>query len=324
MSEALKRWGLAWALGLLALVGVLWPHQVRWASPRLTPAPWFTPLASPTSPLPNAFRLVFIADLPPPGQEALMEAFLEDMAVVKPQAILVGGDLAYGEQESWYRYLVAKFDQLQAMGIQMIVAPGNHERKSWVQYLRAFGSATDHRVDLGPLAILSLDSAHGRDRLTPRQFRWLRAQLDSLGGRTPILQIHHPIFPLGKAILGEAGGTGGYLQGFRQPLIDLCEARKVPIVLSGHWHSDAVFDGKGELRDDTADFPGTKFVVTTALGNELRRVTRWPHVYYGYRILDFEGGRLVRYTHDLEGKGQDAPIASTPLGQPRQAQVSPR
>ena len=319
MRSFLKSWVGAWALGLVALAGVLWPLPPRFSSLRVEHPPLFSPLPLPSAPWPQATRLVFIADLPPPGKEALMDVFLKDMEVVKPQAILVGGDIAYGEEESWYRYLVDQFNKLQAMGIRVIVAPGNHERKSWVQYLRAFGSVTDHRVDLGQLSILSLDSAHGRDRLTPRQFRWLKAQLDTLGGRTPILQIHHPIFPLGKAILGEAGGTGGYLQGFRQPLIDLCEARKVPIVLSGHWHSDAVFDGKGELRDDTPNFPGTKFVVTTALGNELRRVTRWPHLYYGYRILDFEGGRLVGYTHDLEGKGRPSPMASTPLGQPRNA-----
>jgi 3',5'-cyclic AMP phosphodiesterase CpdA len=169
-------------------------------------------------------------------------------------------------------------------------------------------------VDLGPFAILSLDSAHGRDRLTPSQFHWFRDQLDSLKGRVPLVQLHHPIFPPGEAILGDGEKSGGPLFGYRDAFVRLCLERQVPIVLTGHWHQDAVFDAMGRFRDDTADFPGTKFVVTTALGDALRRVTRWPQRYHGYRILVFEQGRLVKYTQDLPGQPSPTPIASTPAG----------
>jgi hypothetical protein len=169
-------------------------------------------------------------------------------------------------------------------------------------------------VDLGRFRVISLDSAHGRDRLTPSQFRWLRGQTDTLEGRVPLIQLHHPIFPPGAAVLGNGDTSGGPLFGFRDAFVRLCLERQVPIVLTGHWHQDAVFDSNGRFRDDTPDFPGTKFVVTTALGVDVRHVTRWPHSYSGYRMLMFDQGRLVRYTQDLPGQPSPTPIASTPLG----------
>ncbi len=267
-------------------------------------------------PLAPAFRVVFVADLAPPDYAVILEQFIGEMEALKPDLVLVGGDLTYSETEAWYAAVAAQFLRLERQGIPVIVAAGNHERKGWPLFLRHFGHNPTFRVDIGPLAVLTLDSAHGRDQLTPSQFDWLRDNLNHLEGRTPLIQIHHPIFPPGAALKGEGDGSGGSLLGFQQAFLRLCREHRVPAVLSGHWHSDAVFDGAGQLRDDVAEFPGTKFIVTTALGNELRQVTRWPHAYHGYRVLDFDRGRLVRYTYDEAGNGQPGPIASTPLGLP--------
>jgi len=264
--------------------------------------------------LPDKLTLVHAADFPSTGKEAMLEQFVDEMAVVKPQAFLASGDLAYDSSEAWYTFMLVQFRRLEAMGIPVIACPGNHERGGWARFLNHFGPRTTHRVDLGPFRILSLDSAHGRDRLTPSQFQWFRGQLDSLDGRVPLVQLHHPVFPPGAAILGDGEKSGGPLFGFRDGFVRLCLERQVPIVLTGHWHQDAVFDSTGRFRDDTADFPGTKFVVTTALGDALRHVTRWPHSYHGYRLLLFEQGRLVRYTQDLPGQPSPTPIASTPSG----------
>lgn len=264
--------------------------------------------------VPDQLRIVHVADFPSTGKEAMLEHFVDEMAVVKPQAVLASGDLAYDSSETWYRFLLAQFRRLEAMGIPVIACPGNHERGGWARFLNHFGPHTSHRVDLGPFRILSLDSAHGRDRLTPSQFAWFRRQLDTLDGRVPLVQLHHPVFPPGKALQGDGEKSGGPLYGYRDGFVRLCLQKQIPIVLTGHWHQDAVFDSTGQFRDDRPDFPGTKFVVTTALGDALRRVTRWPHRYHGYRILHFEKGQLLRYTHDLPGQPSPTPIASTPSG----------
>ena len=261
-------------------------------------------------PWPRRFFIVQAGDFPPPANQGLLPQFIEEMNLIQPAAVLGTGDISYDIRPEWYAFLLQHLSHLE---MPFIAAPGNHERKGWSAYLAAFGPG-QHRVDLGPLAVFSLDSAHGRDQFTPSEFHWLTREMDNLRGQVPIIQIHHPIWPPGPAVKGEAGGSGGSLHGFQQAFLTLCKANKVPLVLSGHWHSDAIFDDTGRLRDDRPDFPGTHFAVVTALGNEVRQVTRWPHQYHGYRILQFDGGRLLSETYDLAGTGRPNPIASVPLG----------
>jgi UDP-2,3-diacylglucosamine pyrophosphatase LpxH len=308
LSPAL-RWFLAAVLAATTLAGVagLRPRSDR--GPEFRPAPNAAKLD------PKArLTLVHIADLPPPGAEGLMERFIAEMAALRPAAVLVGGDLVYGETRRDYDFMTSCFRRLEALGISVVVAPGNHERKAWPEYLRHFGAQTNRRVDFGSVSILVLDTGHGRDQLTPSQFRWFKRTLAEVGTQTPVVLMHHPVFKAAPGIRGEAGGTGGIMHGFRKEFIDLCRTKGVAIVLAGHWHCDAVFDATGILRTDRPDFAGTKFVVTTSLGNELRRVVPGPAPRHGYRVMEFEGGRLVRYTEDADGDGQPDPAASRPLG----------
>lgn len=256
---------------------------------------------------PATLRLVQIADLPPPGREPLMRQFIAEMRVQKPDAVLVTGDINYTGTEANIQFIYAQLAQLDA---PVIMTAGNHERTAWHRYLRVFG-ARDHRSNFGPLAILSLDSAHGRDALTPSTFRWLQRELAHLDGRTPIVQVHHPVFSPGATAAAEAGGTGGYLRGYRRAFIELCRQYSVAIVLSGHWHQDAVYDASGRFRADRVDFPGTKFVVTTALGADVRQVFADSRTNNGYRWIEFTAGTLGAYGSDPRN-----PVPSTALGSP--------
>ncbi|MBL0313282.1 MAG: metallophosphoesterase [Holophagaceae bacterium] len=259
------------------------------------------------------WKVVHIADLPPPGRDDLLKIFIMRMSEVKPDLILATGDLGYGDTAADFDRITTFFRDLENDGAVVVASPGNHERKAWIHYLRHFGPDTWHRVEYGPFTILSLDSEHGRDQFTPAQFAWFKREIAESSGRTVLVQLHHPVFPSESASSGEAKGSGGFLGNRRNEFIKLCADTKVQAVLSGHWHSDAVFDSTGRLRDDTWDFPGTKFIVTTTLGNEIRRVTRWPKSYFGWRLLTFEDGNLLSYTADLDGDGKPDPIASEPL-----------
>jgi len=256
---------------------------------------------------PRLLHLVQVGDLPPPGREPMMGRFIAAMQQRKPDAVLVTGDINYGGSEANIDYI---YSQLEMLDVPVIIAPGNHEREAWHRYLRLFG-ARDHRTDFGPLAILSLDSAHGRDALTASAFAWLRSQLQSLAGRTVIIQVHHPLFPPGSSANSESGGTGGYLRGYRRAFLELCRQYQVPLVLSGHWHQDAVFDSSGQFRTDRNDFAGTKFVVTTALGAEAREVYEQSPVRNGYRWLEFVDGKLGIYSTDAHN-----PVPSTAMDPP--------
>lgn len=268
---------------------------------------------------PRRFSFVQIADLPYRSAPGELRQFVTEMNLTRPAFVLATGDLAYGGAEEWYRLV---WEQFESLDVPLIAVPGNHEREGWSHYLDRSGPLR-HRVDAGPLAILSLDSGHGRDALTPSAFRWLVEQLADLGGRTPIVQIHHPLFPPGKAKKGEAGGSGGFLHGYHDHLIDLLAERGVPLVLSGHWHADGIFDSLGTFRGDRPDFPGTHYAVVTALGADLREVTFWSKLYHGYRRVEIADGRVVRETYDLDGSGRPSPIASVPLGKLRPSEIEP-
>jgi 3',5'-cyclic AMP phosphodiesterase CpdA len=256
-------------------------------------------------------RLVHIADLPTLGEEAKMAQFVREMQLLRPDLILATGDISYVETQAWYDFLIRSLQQTE---VPVVAVAGNHERKDWPLWLRNFGPLNNHRVDYGPLTILSLDSVHGRDALTPSQLVWFREQLEAVKDRTIIVQLHHPIFPAGTDGKGEGHGSGGNLKGFQRAFVDLCVRYRVSAVLSGHWHQDAVFDQGGRLRDDTPDFPGPRFITTTTLGSEARLVTRWPHRHQGYRVLDFVDGHLAAYTSDPENLGRAVPMWSQTLG----------
>ena len=84
------------------------------------------------------------------------------LGTAKLTTVLVTGDINYEGSESNINFV---FGQLATLDMPVIMTAGNHERTGWHRYLRVFG-ARNHRTDLGPLTILSLDSAHGRDQLT--------------------------------------------------------------------------------------------------------------------------------------------------------------
>jgi len=296
----------------LECLAIRWRGNRACLTFRAAPAPGLaiTPRAWPPK---DTYRLVHIADLPTLGDEGRMRQFVEEMKLLGPDLILATGDLCYVETQAWYGFIQ---DSLKAAGAPVIVAPGNHEHKSWPLWLRNFGGRINHRVDAGPFTILSLDSRHGRDAFTPSQMRWLETELKRAreAGRAILILSHHPIFPAGPSGKGEGHGIGGNLQVFQSRFVDLCGAYGVAAVLSGHWHQDAVYDSNGRLRDDTPDFPGTRFIVTTSLGHAERLVCRWPHRNIGYRVLEFREGRLLRYTENPAGSDAAVPIWSQGLG----------
>ena len=50
------------------------------------------------------WKVVHIADLPPPGRNDLLKAFLSRMTALKPDLVLASGDLGYGDTEAdWDR-----------------------------------------------------------------------------------------------------------------------------------------------------------------------------------------------------------------------------
>lgn len=251
---------------------------------------------------PDDVRIAQLADLPTFGRDEsgdrAFEQIVSELNLIDPDLVLLTGDIAYGGSVDQYARL---YHHLLALEMPVVSALGNHEYEGLASYLETFG-ATYHAVGFGALWIVSLNSAHGRDQLTESQMRFLRAALAERGGRTPIVQLHHPLFDERRVM--------ARVDEFRE----LVAKHQVPIVLSGHLHRDMVFDTAGETRWETRELEAPLYVVTTAAGAELRPLRDDRPSYHGYRLIELSKGALVRYSHDLDGDGAPDGLNSVPAG----------
>ncbi|MCB9915978.1 MAG: metallophosphoesterase [Planctomycetes bacterium] len=276
--------------------------------------------------------VVHLADLPTflgDGRgDLLMRRIVEEVNLIAPDLVLISGDIAY--VGSWDHFRAA-LEHFEAFDAPVVAGIGNHEYRGLAAFFTLFGPL-HHVVDLDGWRIVTLDSGHGRDELTETQLAFLEAALSGSvgaprqdadaareelpapveGARVPLVQMHHPPFWTRK------------LHVHVDRLVELCALYGVPAVLTGHWHGDYVFDRSGTPRRDTPDFPGTKYVVTTAAGADLRPQTSDSELHHGYRLLRFHRRVLSDYTYDQDGDGVRHPCASIPVGQLTQWQYGPR
>ncbi|WP_455208844.1 metallophosphoesterase family protein [Kaarinaea lacus] len=257
---------------------------------------------------PEQVSIVQMADLPTLGRgdgDQRLQQIIDEINIINPNLVLMTGDIAYGGSWDQYYRLLAAMEKINA---PVIAAPGNHEYEGWAGFLTLLGEPY-HSVQFGSLQFISLNSGHGRDQLTEAQYQWLEGEIQHLGGRTPIVQLHHPI--------QHRAELRGYLAVHAQDLVQAFKQLNVPIVLAGHWHGDAVYDETGQDRRDTWDFAGTPYVVTTAAGADLREKYSSSPLHHGYRLIHLDKGKLVSYTYDMDGDGQRDATSSIPVGKLR-------
>jgi calcineurin-like phosphoesterase family protein len=253
-------------------------------------------------------RLVQLADLPTfggggpdgfgegPG-DAEMRRIVREINLIRPDYVLISGDVAY--VGGWFHYYKLH-EHLLDLESPLICVLGNHEYKGLAGYLETMG-APRHIVDHGDLSFVSLNTGHGRDQLTASQFRWLVDSMEQRSDQRCVVQMHHPLFWKRNVFVRV------------DEMVELFDEHEVPIVLSGHWHADNVFDGTGTSRTDGPDFEGTKYVTTTAAGANLHpeQSTAFES-YHGYRVFELHGGELGRYTYDGDADGLPDASSSHP------------
>ncbi len=256
--------------------------------------------------VPEDFSMIQLADLPTFGGDEsgdkLLQQIISEVNIINPNVVLLTGDIAYGGSWDQYRRLV---DAMATLDAPVIAVAGNHEYEGWAGYLHYFREPY-HAVDYGRYKFISLNSGHSRDQMTESQYQWLLGQLQHLQNKTPIVQIHHP--------LHHKEGQHGYVHVKADELVALFKKYGVPIVLSGHWHGDMVFDEYGNEHRDTWDFPGIPYVATTTAGADLRAEYSASPLHHGYRLIRLKNNKLQSYTYDYDGDGQRDAAASIPVG----------
>jgi 3',5'-cyclic-AMP phosphodiesterase len=143
---------------------------------------------------------------------ASLEAVLAGLArLPNPvDAIVVTGDISHHGKRK--EYAVAR-ELLEATGVPVHVMPGNHDDRAKLR--EAFPlpgegeEPIDYEVDLGPLALVVIDSTGPGEeepgRFEPAQLEWLDRVLTDLGEKPSILALHHS--PLPTAMPGWDGAN---------------------------------------------------------------------------------------------------------------------
>jgi len=246
-------------------------------------------------------RIVHLSD-PHFGTEpkGLASQLLECVAGLRPDAVVVTGDLTQRARASQYR---AAGQFLAALPSPVLAVPGNHDAPLWNLPLRLIDPWRDWRrhlarplevvVEIGGAVIVGVNSANPRvwkdGRVTGTQIDRLRAVAAQAGGRPCLLALHHPPAP--------PEGEPPSLHG-AAALLEACAEAGIGIVLSGHLHFSHV-----------APVPGTAGVLAVQAGTCLSARLRGEGHAFG--VLDLHSGAVTVTTYRLAAEGGFRPDAVT-------------
>jgi len=248
--------------------------------------------------IPERFALAQITDLHfgyTAAGEASVQAIVDEVNRLGPALVLVTGDIAHNGRRPEYDRAQRVLDQLT---MPIVFIPGNHDRRGWGAYLTRFGFPY-HSVAFGRWTLLGLDCGHGRDEFTESQFRFVRRALDVAEPGRLIVLAHIPL--AGKRSVRAHAGE----------VMELFERKRVPLVLSGHWHYGAEY-GTGVAGPGRAQ-GGTQFVVTVAAGGWLVKKPSGSRDPRGFTLIAVEDGRITAVEAHSGG------VAKTPTAGAREA-----
>jgi 3',5'-cyclic-AMP phosphodiesterase len=168
--------------------------------------------------------------------DAALERAVADAAVLRPDAVIVSGDIVeHGTDREYERAR----ELLAAAGAPVHVLPGNHDDRAGLRRHFGLPGAGAERVtyaaEAGPLRLLMLDSTiPGQDagELGAEQLAWLGGEL-SASDAPAIVALHHP--PLTTGV--PAWDKMGLAEQDRAALAVLLARSRGPCrVVAGHLH----------------------------------------------------------------------------------------
>ena len=248
--------------------------------------------------IPERFTVAQITDLHfgyRAAGEASVQAIVDELNRLGPRLVLVTGDIAHNGGHREYDRAQRVLDQLT---MPIVVIPGNHDRRGWGAYLTRFGFPY-RSVAFGRWTLLGLDCGHGRDEFTESQFRFIARALDVAEPGRLIVLAHIPL----------AGARS--VRAHARAVMELFEQKRVPLVLSGHWHYGAEYGtgvaGPGRTRG------GTQFVVTVSAGGWLVKKPSGSRDPRGFTLITVEDGRITAV------EAHSAGVVKTPTAGAREA-----
>ncbi len=191
---------------------------------------------------------------------------------IKPQLLLITGDITKDGEMLSHQYVVNKLDELRQNGIQTLVIPGNHDlgtrqalsydgesttdvatasaadfAKLYAPY--GYGENVDHEGStltyctepVPGLVVLGIDSGKN-GRLSKWTLNWIcyKAKEARNAGKQVLAMMHHPLFPHFYGV--EKFVKTAFVSNYEEVRNRLADAG-VRIILTGHFHTSDIAKG---------------------------------------------------------------------------------
>ena len=227
-------------------------------------------------------------------------AFVDEMLALRPEAVILSGDLTLNGSQESHRELIDALKPLQAAGIPVLVIPGNHDCKGVAYRFTAHGaqpvlgmSAAQFSQDyagFGPSQALSKDTvsfsyvyalrpdlwllmldantAQAAASILGETLAWAEGQLQAAqqAGACVIAVTHQNV------LAHYAGFSNGFRIANADRLLSLLTRYSVRVCLSGHMHLQHISqaDGLTEIATSALSVSPHHYGVITLKGGQMR------------------------------------------------------
>ena len=208
--------------------------------------------------------------------QTLFDQAMTDITTIKPELVLIVGDLTKDGEEASHNYLKGKLDDLKDAGIQTLVIPGNHDlgttdakifgktttpaatidKDGFATLYEDYGyGATSERESVSSLTyacepiegimVIGIDTGI-EGKLSDKTLTWVcdKAQAAHAEGKQVIAMMHYPLIP--HITGGETFVSSVSVDNYANVRNSLADAG-ISVVFSGHFHtSDIAKDWNGD------------------------------------------------------------------------------
>ena len=235
--------------------------------------------------------------------DEITDAFLEEIKTIRPDALILTGDISFNGEKESHLALAEKLASLEEAGVPVLVLPGNHDMyRNCYSFLGDEGeqvetiSAEDFAAIYGAFGfdealsrdgdslsylarvndttrvlMLDADTPHDFCSLSDKTLSWIERRLSeaAVEGQTVLVACHQNLYK--HSMFGS-----GYVLGCAEELHALLEKYGAELMLSGHMHIQHIMTGGGvtEIATSPLTMGACQYGVLSSENGALRYETR--------------------------------------------------